>query len=157
MTDDKDRIAALERDNAELKNDLAALKAKVDPPKSTFKPMSDAEHRDMVHQMNERRMNLASNFHPDDLRAMEAACPTAMMKEIALRDARAPTGRPSMIPTSNQQSTSGGDPANVPGGGRGYVEPTPLGVPGGARTQELIERAVNATLPHGPEWGKGKG
>ena len=42
MTDDKDRIAALERDNAELKNDLAALKAKVDPPKSTFKPMTDA-------------------------------------------------------------------------------------------------------------------
>jgi hypothetical protein len=91
MTDTADKIAALEAE-------VEALKAKVSPPKSDFVPVSDAEWIDKMHQMRERRMSHASNFHPDDLRAMEAACPTPMMKEIALRDARAPTGRPGMIP-----------------------------------------------------------
>src|SRR5215472_14534775 len=85
---------------AALKARVAELETKVDPPapKSDFVPMSDAEWIDKMHQMREGRMNHASNFHPDDLRAMEAACPTRVMREIALRDARAPTGRPGMIP-----------------------------------------------------------
>ena len=77
---------------AALRKEVEALKAKVDPPKSTFVPMSDAEWRDQMHQMRERRMNHAANFHPDDLRAMEAACPTSTMREIVRRDNRAPTG-----------------------------------------------------------------
>jgi hypothetical protein len=67
---------------AALRKEVAALKAKVDPPKSDFVPMTVEQHRDWVHQMNERRMNHASNFHPDDLRAMEAACPTSAVKDI---------------------------------------------------------------------------
>jgi hypothetical protein len=35
------------------------LKAKLSPPKSTFVPMSDAEWRDRMHQMQERRMSMA--------------------------------------------------------------------------------------------------
>jgi len=138
---DKDELAA-------LKKKVEELEAKVSPPKSTFVPMTDAEHRDMVHQMNERRMSLASNFHPDDLRAMEAACPTPMMKEIALRDARAPTGRPGMIPNSQQASSGGGA---APVNKSGWVDAAPIGPPPGI---DLIDRAVNAALPHGPEWGK---
>ena len=68
-TDTADKIAKLEAEVAELK-------AKVSPPKSNFVPMSDAEWIDQMHQMRERRMSFASNFHPDDLRAMEAACST---------------------------------------------------------------------------------
>src|SRR5215813_6094097 len=89
-----------------------------------------AEHRDQMHQLAERRMSLASNFHPDDLRAMEAACPTPMMKEIALRDSRAPTG-----PTSQGAIPSSQRVSNVHVGGTsstpGWVDPRPLRPPEG--------------------------
>jgi hypothetical protein len=81
MTTDNDELAA-------LKAEVAALKAAVSPPKSNFVPKSVAEHMNEVHQMREGRMSLASNFHPDDLRAMEAACPTDLVKGIALREKR---------------------------------------------------------------------
>jgi hypothetical protein len=54
MTDNTaDKIAALEQE-------VAALKAKVDPPKSTFVPLSDEEHRDRMHQLAEKRMSMAT-------------------------------------------------------------------------------------------------
>jgi hypothetical protein len=52
---------------------------------------------------------------------------TEQTKGIALRDARAPTGRPGMIPSSEQQVSN----VRPAGGGRGYVEPTPLSNPPG--------------------------
>jgi hypothetical protein len=122
---DKDELAA-------LKKKVEELEAKVSPPKSDFVPMSDAEWVDRMHQMRERRMSQASNFHPDDLAAMERACPTPMMKEIALRDARAPTS-PSGAILSSQQVTGGGGPANVPGSGSGWAHETPIGPPPGLR------------------------
>jgi hypothetical protein len=128
MTDDTAKIAKLEAEVAELK-------AKVDPPKSDFKPMSDAEWIDKMHQARERRMSLASNFHPDDLRAMEAASPTDLVRSIALRDGRAPTGPAgSAIPSSQQVS-------NVRTGGSatpGWSEPRPLGPPEGIRHVDAI-------------------
>ena len=133
-TDTADKIAKLEAEVAELK-------AKVSPPKSNFVPMSDAEWIDQMHQMRERRMSFASNFHPDDLRAMEAACPTPMMKEIALRDARAPTGPSNMNPSSTSR---GGSPANVPGSGTGWVEPAPLVPPPGLRYVDAQIDAADA-------------
>jgi hypothetical protein len=144
MSDEADKkIAALEAE-------VAALKAKVSPPKSDFVPMSDAEWIDQMHQMRERRMSLASNFHPDDLRAMEAACPTDLVRSIALRDARAPTGPSSQGVIPSSQSVS-----NVHVGGKsstpGWVDPRPLGPQPGI---DLIDKGVNAALPHGPEWGK---
>ena len=51
MTDDAKKLAD---ENADLKRRVEALEAKVSPPKSDFKEMSDAEHRDWVHQMRER-------------------------------------------------------------------------------------------------------
>ena len=150
MSEDKDELAALKKKVEALESALSGKEDKP-KPKKEFVPMTDAEHRDWVHQMSERRMNLASNFHPDDLRAMEAAAPTAMVKEIALRDARAPTG-PSSAGASSQQRADvreTGGKSSTPG----YVDPRPLSPPPGI---DLIDRAVNAALPHGPEWGKGK-
>jgi len=120
MTKDKqaEEIAALRKELDELKSALAPK------PKSDFVPMTDEQHRDWVHQTNERRMSLASNFHPDDLRAMERACPTPMMKEIALRDARGPTSPGGMVPSSSGQ-------VQGPSGGTGWVEPVPLSNPPG--------------------------
>ena len=88
---DKDRITALERE-------LAELKAKVDPPKTTFKEMSDAEWRDQMHQLAEKRMALAN--------------PPSMVRDLAVldeklcagirQDRHAPTSATSMIPSSRQ-------------------------------------------------------
>jgi hypothetical protein len=61
MTDQKDELA-------ELKAKVAALEAKVSPPKSDFVPMSDEQHRDMVHQMRERQAN--TWMPPDAIREM---------------------------------------------------------------------------------------
>ena len=44
---------------AALKKKVEELEAKVSPPKSDFKPMTDAEWRDQMHQAAERRMSLA--------------------------------------------------------------------------------------------------
>src|SRR5262249_59618477 len=78
MTDNDEKIAALERE-------VAALKAKADPPKSDFVPMTDAEHRDWVHQMQERRMSMAT---PPSVVRDWAVLDDATVKGIALRDAR---------------------------------------------------------------------
>jgi hypothetical protein len=122
---DKDELAA-------LKKKVEALEAKISPPQSTFVPESDAEHQNRVHQMRERRMALASNFHPDDLRAMDAL--TRTTKEIALRDARAPQGPGTSIPSS--QSVS-----NVRTGGSatpGYVDSRPLSNPPGVNYADKL-------------------
>jgi hypothetical protein len=55
-----------------------------------------------------------------------------------------------MIPASRQASDAR---QPVPSSRRGYVDSIPLGPPPGI---DLIDRAVNAALPHGPEWGKEK-
>jgi hypothetical protein len=138
---DKDEIAA-------LKKKVEELEAKVSPPKSTFVPETDAEHFDRMHQMKERQAN--SWMPPDAIREMVAAEPKGFMHDVALRDTRAPNS-PGMIPSSEQPSNARGA-----GSGTGWQEPIPIGVAGGARAQELIERGVNAALPHGPEWGKEK-
>jgi hypothetical protein len=118
-TDDTaDKIAALEAE-------VAALKAKVDPPKSTFVPMSDAEHRDMVHQMRERQAN--TWMPPSAVQEMVAAEPKGFMHDVALRDNRAPTGRPGMIPDSRQPSGPAGGAANT----TGWRDATPIGPPPG--------------------------
>jgi hypothetical protein len=119
---DKDELAA-------LKKKVEELEAKVDPPKSTFVPMTDAEWIDRMHQMRERRMNHASNFHPDDLRAMEAACPTSAVKDIVAHGT---------VPTPGYghrgQSAA---PANV-SATPGWQEPRPLGPPEGVRLVDAI-------------------
>jgi hypothetical protein len=144
MTNKADKHA---EEIAQLKKEVEALKAKVSPPKSTFKEMSDAEHFDRIHQMRERQAN--SWMPPDVIREMVAAEPKGFMREVAMRDNRAPNNPGSMIPQqpSNARST------NVPGSGTGWAAERPLGPQPGIN---LIDRGVNAALPHGPEWGKEK-
>jgi hypothetical protein len=124
---DKDELAA-------LKKKVEELEAKVSPPKSTFVPMSDAEWIDKMHQMRERRMNFASAFHPDDLRAMEAACPTSAVKDIV---AHGTVQSPSMSGTSGAVTgvhLGGNAPSSTPG----YVDPRPLRPPEGVNWVDAI-------------------
>jgi hypothetical protein len=124
MTNQKDELAA-------LKKKVEELEAKVSPPKSTFVPMSDAEHRDWVHQMQERRMSMAmppSVVH--DLTVLD----DRMVKEITLRDARAPNN-PAVIPQS-QQVSRGPEKSSTPG----YIDPRPLRPPDGvAQADRLMD------------------
>ena len=76
---------------------------------------------------------------------MERACPTSMMRDIALRDNRAPQGPSSagIVPTSQQVSNVrvGGAP-NVPGGGTGWMREVPLRPPPGvAQADRLMDEA----------------
>jgi hypothetical protein len=144
--DTKKELAELKAKSAAQDAKIAELEAKVNPPKSTFVPMTDAEHRDWVYQMQERRMSMAM---PPSVHQYFADGVTAADCADLRQQARRPTGRPGMIP--NQPTAT---PAKSAGDGTGWQNPIPIGVPGGTRTQELIERQVNAALPHGPEWGK---
>jgi len=103
----KARIAKLERD------------AKPEPPPKPFVPQP--------HQQYDPTAGMC--MPPSALAAMVNAVPDHVIREIAMRDGRAPTGRPGMIPTSQQ--SSGGGSANVPGSGTGWAHETPIGPPPG--------------------------
>jgi hypothetical protein len=97
----KDELAALKREVEELKAKLSPPKPFVPEPYQRYDPTAG---------MSMPRSTMLE---------MARAVPDQMMREIALRDNRAPTGRPGMIPNS-QQSTGGGS-ANVPGSGTGWA------------------------------------
>jgi hypothetical protein len=85
MTDQKDaeRLAQLEAE-------VAALKAAQPKPSKTRAEIEreNAEWRDQMHQMRERRMMMAT---PPSVVRDFAVLDDRLVKEIALRDARAPT------------------------------------------------------------------
>jgi hypothetical protein len=139
MTDKKDEIA-------ELRAEVEKLKAAQPKPKPSWEDQAraDEEHRSRIHAMRERSAN--TWMPPSAVQALVEGEPKGFMREVALRDGRAPN-TPAMIPRTNQQ------PSDVRPR-TGSSEPVPISVPGGTRTHELIERMANAALPHGPEWGK---
>jgi hypothetical protein len=112
---DKDELAALRKEVEELK---AAVAPK---PQKTWAEIEreNAEWRDQMHQIAEKRMSLAT--------------PPSVVRDLTVLDdnlcagirgdARAPTGRPGMIPT--QPAT--GDDRPAAGDGKGYSDPRPLG------------------------------
>jgi hypothetical protein len=108
---------------AALRREVEELKVKVDPPKSTFVPMTDAEWRDQMHQAAERRMSMATP--PSVIRDWN------VLDENLLKgvrdDARAPTSPRGAIPS--QQVTGGGGP--LPSSMPGWSEPRPLTNPPG--------------------------
>jgi hypothetical protein len=115
------------------KDDLAALRREVEElkAKAEVKPEPSAEERerarlawiDEMHQLREGRMKAAT---PPSVVRDFAVLDDNLVKEIALRDARAPTGPSSqgVIPSSQQMS-------NVHTGGKsstpGWAREIPLG------------------------------
>jgi hypothetical protein len=126
-----ERVAQLEQQLRDQAKELAEVKAKVDPPKSTFVPMSDEEWRDRMHQAAERRAN--SWMPPSAIEALVRGEPKGFMAGV-LRDSHAPN-TPGMIPRTNQQ------PSDVRGSaGKGWVEPVPLRPPPGvAQADRLMD------------------
>jgi hypothetical protein len=130
---DKEEIAALRREVDALKTALSGKEDKPEPKKE-FVPQP-YEPIDWTARMT---------MPPSALRAMVAAEPKGFMSGV-VRDNRAPTS-PSTIPSSQQSRDVRG-----PGSGTGWAAERPLGPQPGI---DLIDRAVNSALPHGPEWGK---
>jgi hypothetical protein len=133
MTDDKSEFDALRKELDELKASLA-------PPKSTFIPMTDEQHRDWAHQLAERRMALATP--PSVVRYFADGVTPADCADIN-RASHAPQGPSSQgaIPSSQQLSnvrTGGG--SSTPG----WVDPTPLGNPPGTQWVDAIAIADDA-------------
>jgi hypothetical protein len=118
----------------EVARQLAELKAKEAPPKSTFVPMSDEEWHDKWHQVAEKRMAMATP--PEVVRDL-AVLDDRLVKEIALRDARAPTS-PGMIPDSGRARQP------LPSSTPGYVDPRPLRPPDGTNWVDAIAIADDA-------------
>ena len=83
------------------------------------------------------------------LREMCNAVPDSVMRGV-IRDNRAPTS-PGTIPRT--EGPSNARQSNVAGSGTGWAHERPLGPQPGIG---LIDRGVNAALPHGPGWGKEK-
>jgi hypothetical protein len=115
-----DKIAALEREVAELK----AAKPKPQPSRED-QERATAKWIDEMHQLREGRMAYAT---PPSVKRYFADQDDRMVKEIALRDARAPTGPSSqgVIPSSQTVSN-----VHVGGKSSGWVDPRPLRNPEG--------------------------
>jgi hypothetical protein len=122
MSDKKQakEIAALKARVAELER-----AAKPPEPAAPFKPMTDAEWRDQMHQMRERNASVI----PPWLREACAGGVTDADCADIVRASHRPTGRPGMIPEQPSNVRGG----NVAGSGTGWVHETPLGPPPGIR------------------------
>jgi|SRR6516164_3999884 hypothetical protein len=95
--------------------------------------------------MNKAEREARANISPEILREMERACPTSVLREIALKDNRAPTGPSSagVIPTSQPLSNIRG--RSVAGGGTGWMrELTLRNPPGTAQADRLMDAQDHA-------------
>jgi hypothetical protein len=119
---------------AELKAELEKVKAALAPPPDDRAAIG--AWKDQMCELAERRMSLASPFSRADLAAFDAAAPTSVVKDIALRDARAPTGRPGMIPSSQTVSGNVSGPPVATSGWRNASTLTPP--PGVAQADRLM-------------------
>jgi hypothetical protein len=121
----------------ELKRQVAELKAKLDPPKSTFVPMSDAEWRDRMHQAAERRMAMA--MPPSAVRYFADGVTAADCADIRQQSHR-PTSPSGIIPDSQQPAS----PRPSAGDGTGWGHATPLGPPPGVAQADQLMNAADA-------------
>ena len=91
--------------------------------------------------MNEAERQARANIDPETLKDMERAAPTKLMRDIAMRDNRAPLGPSSqgIIPTSQQVSRASSG-AGLVGSTTGWRNPTPLGPqPGINHVDRLVD------------------
>jgi len=107
------------------KEELAKLRARIEELERAAKPPEPFVPK--PHQQYDPTANMTMPLSA--LRAMVNAVPDDFMRQVAMRDNRAPTGRPGMIPST--QGSGDRAPVNVPGSGTGWSEPRPLGPPPG--------------------------
>jgi hypothetical protein len=131
---------------AKLEAEVEALKQAAKPPEPIDWERAVAEHRDRVHQMNERR---AANWwipDKDDLAKMAAAVTPADCADLASHGT---------IPTRSVAGISGTLSSVHPNAGlagshkgTGWVEPRPLGPPPGVAAADRLMDAADARDRH---------
>jgi hypothetical protein len=139
MPDTTEEIAALKRE-------LGQLKAAMQPPDPKAMEREARAWRNQMHQLSEGRMSRASAFSKEDLAAMEAATPTSMVRDIAMRDNRAPSGPSAqgVIPSSQPLSA-----VRVGGSGTsGWAREIPLSNPPGVNILDRIMDHQDAVDRH---------
>ena len=111
-------------------DELAALKARVEELERAAKPPEPFKPQPF------QRYDPTANFSVPRsvVEEMARAVPDHVMKNIAMRDARAPTGPSSagVVPSSQQVRGTGG------GRGSGWSEPTPLSNPPGVNWADRL-------------------
>jgi hypothetical protein len=132
MTKQSDELAALKREVEELK----AAQPKPQPT-AEERERATREWIDQMHQMREGRMAMAT---PPSVVRDWAVLDDRMVKEVALRDARAPTSPSGTIPNSQQARGGGPLPSSTPG----WSEPRPLTNPPGTNWVDAIAIADDA-------------
>jgi hypothetical protein len=131
MNAEEDELAALRREVASLKREIAPANGS---------EQEAAEWRNRMHQLAEARMSNAGAFSASDLRAMEAATPRDVCRDIA---AHGTVPQPSGFGVGEVSRVS-----SEPGlPGSGWVAPRPIGPPDGIAA---IDRIAGAMAPHGP-------
>ena len=116
MTEADKRIAALERQVAEMKAEIKASQPTVIDHEAAAK-----QHLDQMHQASERRMANAYIPSRAERDAFNAATPPDVCRGLA-QDGRAPLTPKGMLPTSNVHS-GGRAPINT----TGWQNETPIG------------------------------
>jgi len=102
------------------KEELAALKARVAELEAKAKPPKPFEPEPPWHFDPTANMSMP----PSALREMVNAIPDNVIRDIAMRDNRAPTGRPGVIPGSQQPAS----PRPSAGDGTGWAREIPIGL-----------------------------
>jgi len=127
----------------ELKERIAELERAATPPDPAAQERASAEFRAEMHRMREGRMAYA--MHPSVYRDM--AMDDATARSIVRDHYGAPSG-PSMSGIPSSQTVTGvrpgGGPANVPGGGSGWVQPVSLSNPPGVALADRLMDAQDA-------------
>ena len=101
------------------KDEIAALKARVEELERANKP---PEFKPEPYQRYDPTAGMS--MPRSVMEEMARAVPDHVIKNIALRDARAPTGRPGAIPASQQPASTSA--RNVAGSGTGWAHAVPL-------------------------------
>jgi hypothetical protein len=128
----------------DLKSELEALRAEVErlKPAPTPSEADVAAHRSAMHEAAERRMAGASNFSPDQLAAMAAACPDDVARDIVARGGmRPPSGHGAGGTVSAPLSRAHPDTS-------GWRESTPIGPPPGIPLVDKLMDAQDAKDRH---------
>jgi hypothetical protein len=142
MTDAKKKKDDTAERVAQLERELAEVKAAVPKPQKSFAEMEREarEYASQMHELREGRMSLA--MPPSAVRYFADGVSAADCADLR-RASHRPTG-PSPMAPSSPPVTSGGRPANVPGGGTGWAHSAPLGPPPGVAQADRLMDAQDA-------------